>query len=192
MPSLAWKRLASTEAGGDREPSWRSAPRASPSAAVRPPLNGGVMRIEQLFPMTSARSCGQPAPFILAVYGAVLLMAAMAYLLLQHLILETGDRTMALRRMLGRDLKGKLSAVLGRRLRAAGVSFEDKQDLLGHRSGRITTHYSAAELAKLIEAANRVCERDERQPDLVVLRGGFHRRPAKRPQKDLETTHKSG
>jgi hypothetical protein len=29
----------------------------------------------------------------------------------------------------------------GRRLRAAGVSFEDRQDLLGHRSGRITTHY---------------------------------------------------
>jgi hypothetical protein len=24
------------------------------------------------------------------------------------------------------------------------VSFEDRQDLLGHRSGRITTHYSAA------------------------------------------------
>ena len=31
----------------------------------------------------------------------------------------------------------------GHRLRAAGVSFEDRQDLLGHRSGRITTHYSA-------------------------------------------------
>ena len=27
-------------------------------------------------------------------------------------------------------------------MRAAGVSFEDRQDLLGHRSGRITTHYS--------------------------------------------------
>jgi hypothetical protein len=26
----------------------------------------------------------------------------------------------------------------GRRLRAAGVSFEDRQDLLGHRSVRIT------------------------------------------------------
>jgi len=41
-----------------------------------------------------------------------------------------------------RDLKH----TFGRRLRAAGVSFEDRQDLLGHRSGRITTHYSAAEL----------------------------------------------
>jgi len=40
-----------------------------------------------------------------------------------------------------------LKHTFGRRLRAAGVSFEDRQDLLGHRSGRITTHYSAAELA---------------------------------------------
>jgi integrase len=33
-----------------------------------------------------------------------------------------------------------LKHTFGRRLRAAGVSFEDRQDLLGHRSGRITTH----------------------------------------------------
>ena len=39
---------------------------------------------------------------------------------------------------------------VGRRLRAAGVSFEDRQDLLGHKSGRITTHYSQAELTSLI------------------------------------------
>ena len=39
------------------------------------------------------------------------------------------------------------------RLRAAGVGFEDRQDLPGHRSGRITTHYSAAELSRLIEAS---------------------------------------
>jgi len=50
------------------------------------------------------------------------------------------------------------------------VSFEDRQDLLGHRSARITTHYSAAEVSKLIEAANRACESDRRQPELVVLR----------------------
>jgi len=31
-----------------------------------------------------------------------------------------------------------LKHTFGRRLRAAGVSFEDRQDLLGHRSGRIT------------------------------------------------------
>ena len=63
-----------------------------------------------------------------------------------------------------------LKHTFGRRLRAAGVSFEDRQDLLGHRSGRMTTHYSAAELSKLIEAANTVCERNGNKPELVVLR----------------------
>jgi len=38
----------------------------------------------------------------------------------------------------------------GRRLRAAGVSFEDRQDLLGHRSTRVTTDYSAAELTPTV------------------------------------------
>jgi hypothetical protein len=51
------------------------------------------------------------------------------------------------------DLKHTFS----RRLRAAGVSFEDRQDLLGHKSGRITTHYSASELENLIAAADKVC-----------------------------------
>jgi hypothetical protein len=46
----------------------------------------------------------------------------------------------------------------GRRLRAAGVSFEDRQDFLGHKSSRITTHYSAAELTSLIAAAEKVCD----------------------------------
>ncbi len=46
---------------------------------------------------------------------------------------------------------------------AAGVSFEDRQDLLGHRSGRITTHYSQAELTSLIEAAERVCLPESRK-----------------------------
>jgi integrase len=63
-----------------------------------------------------------------------------------------------------------LKHTFGRRLRAALVSFEDRQDLLGHRSGRITTHYSAAELSRPIEAANKVCARDETKPELVVLR----------------------
>jgi hypothetical protein len=53
------------------------------------------------------------------------------------------------------------------------VSFEDRQDLLGHRSGRITTHYSAAELSRLLAAANSVCERDTTHAELVVLRGSI-------------------
>lgn len=64
-----------------------------------------------------------------------------------------------------------LKHTFGRRLRAAGVPFEDRQDLLGHKSGRITTHYSQAELANLIEAANRVCEEKSRKsPALVMLK----------------------
>lgn len=66
-----------------------------------------------------------------------------------------------------------LKHTFGRRLRAAGVTFEDRQDLLGHRSSRITTHYSAAELCRLIEAAEKVCERDGQRPEIVVLRGAF-------------------
>jgi integrase len=50
-----------------------------------------------------------------------------------------------------------LKHTYGRRLRASGVSFEDRQDLLGHKSSRITTHYSAPELVNLIEASERVC-----------------------------------
>jgi len=53
----------------------------------------------------------------------------------------------------------------GRRLRAADVSFEDRRDLLGEKSGRITTHYSAAELHTLIEAANRVSDEKSRKQD---------------------------
>ena len=63
-----------------------------------------------------------------------------------------------------------LKHTFGRRLRAAGVSFEDRQDLLGHKSGRITTHYSAAELHNLIEAANRVSDENSRKsPALTIL-----------------------
>lgn len=58
----------------------------------------------------------------------------------------------------------------GRRLRSAGVSFEDRQDLLGHHSGRITTHYSSAELQNLYEAANKVCETRRGGLALTLLR----------------------
>jgi integrase len=56
-----------------------------------------------------------------------------------------------------------LKHTFGRRLRAAGVTFEDRQDPLGHRSGRITTHYSQAELTNLIDAAEKVCDTESRK-----------------------------
>ncbi|MET0988517.1 MAG: site-specific integrase, partial [Steroidobacteraceae bacterium] len=50
-------------------------------------------------------------------------------------------------------------------------SFEDRQDLLGHKSGRITTHYSGAELGSLIAAADKVCEPNSRNsPTTTWLR----------------------
>ena len=64
-----------------------------------------------------------------------------------------------------------LKLTFGRRLRAAGASHEDRQDLPGHKSGRITAHWSAAELEHLIEAANRVCaENSRKSPALVLLK----------------------
>ena len=55
--------------------------------------------------------------------------------------------------------------------RAFGIGFEDHQDLLGHKSGQITTHYSAPELENLIEAANSVCRVNSRKsPAIVVLK----------------------
>lgn len=63
-----------------------------------------------------------------------------------------------------------LKHTFGRRLRAEGVSFEDRQDLLGHRSGRITTHYSSAELQNLYEAANSVCSKKQSGVVLTLVR----------------------
>ncbi len=74
-----------------------------------------------------------------------------------------------------------LKHTFGRRLRAAGVSFEDRQDLLGHRSNRVTTHYSSAELTRLIEAVECVVDQDGRRPELVVLRGALQGTSRKTP-----------
>ena len=46
----------------------------------------------------------------------------------------------------------------GHRLRAAGVSIEDRKALLGHKVDDITTHYSAPDLAHLLECAERACD----------------------------------
>ena len=80
---------------------------------------------------------------------------------------RNGRAKAGLRQVRVHDLKH----TFGRRLRAAGVSFEDRQDLLGHRSGRMTTHYSAAELGNLLTAANRVVgENSRKTPALFILK----------------------
>ena len=63
-----------------------------------------------------------------------------------------------------------LKHTFGRRLRAAGVTEEDRKALLGHKNGSITSHYSAAELGKLIDEANRISATDSRGPALTILR----------------------
>ncbi len=68
-------------------------------------------------------------------------------------ILSTGWRQARIKAGLPNVRVHDLKHTFGRRLRAVGVSYEDRQDLLGHRSGRITTHYSSAELQNLYEAS---------------------------------------
>lgn len=63
-----------------------------------------------------------------------------------------------------------LKHTFGRRLRAAGVTLEDRKALLGHKNGSVTSHYSTAELEQLIEAANKVSATDSRGPALTILR----------------------
>jgi DNA invertase Pin-like site-specific DNA recombinase len=64
-----------------------------------------------------------------------------------------------------------LRHTFGMRLRAAGVSYEDRQDLLGHYAGRITTHYSRVEIAHLIECVELLARADSR-PDVALVRAG--------------------
>ena len=85
-------------------------------------------------------------------------------------ILSTGWRNARVKAFLPQVRVHDLKHTFGRRLRAAGVSFEDRQGLLGHRSGRITMHYSSAELQNLFEAANTVCENQKSGVVLILLR----------------------
>lgn len=63
-----------------------------------------------------------------------------------------------------------LKHTFGRRLRAADVTKEDRQVLLGHTNGSVTSDYSAAELGHLIEVANKVAATDSRGPVLTILK----------------------
>jgi hypothetical protein len=63
-----------------------------------------------------------------------------------------------------------LKNTFGRRLRTAGVQLETRKVLLGHKTGDITSHYSAPELAELIRAANAVLKTQESTLLRVVTR----------------------
>ena len=64
-----------------------------------------------------------------------------------------------------------LKHTYGHRLRAAGVGFEDRKLLLGHKAGHVTTHYSAPEIGALIEASEKVCEQGARKTHALTLVG---------------------
>jgi integrase len=95
-------------------------------------------------------------------------------------ILNSGWKRARLRAGLPNVRVHDLRHTFGHRLRAAGVTFEDRQDLLGHKSERMTTHYSAPDITRLIEAAERVCTR---RPN-TVLRVA---RPTNLPQFENQT-----
>ncbi len=64
-----------------------------------------------------------------------------------------------------------LRHTFGRRLRAAGIAKETRSALLGHKTGDITTHYSAVEIQELIDAVARIVEDNSRKsPALTLLR----------------------
>jgi hypothetical protein len=58
----------------------------------------------------------------------------------------------------------------GLRLRAEGVRIEDRQDVLGHRSERIKTHYSSADVQNLYEATNKRCSKKQSGVLLALIR----------------------
>lgn len=62
-----------------------------------------------------------------------------------------------------------LRHTFGMRLRSAGVSLEDRQDLLGHHAGRVTTHYSAPEIEALLAAVNSLLEADSRNGSRTTI-----------------------
>ena len=69
-----------------------------------------------------------------------------------------------------------LKYTYGHRLRAAGVGFEDRKLLLGHKSSHVTTHYSAPEIDALIRASEKVCDLGSRKsPALVIVRARAER-----------------
>jgi len=84
--------------------------------------NANLLFWLSLVPISTAWLGENPlAPIPTAVYGAVLLMPAIAYFLLQHAILHKQGRQSVLAHALGADLKGKLSPLLY--LAAIGLAF---------------------------------------------------------------------
>ena len=67
-----------------------------------------------------------------------------------------------------------LRHTFGRRLRAAGVPKETRSALLGHKTGDITTHYSAPEMRELLSAVRKISQTNLlKNPPLTLVRAAF-------------------
>ncbi len=88
-------------------------------------------------------------------------------------------------------LKGvhNLRHTFGRRLRGAGVSLETRKALLGHATGDITTHYSAAELTELIDAAEKITDRSIAQTSTLSAIRQFVGKVLEKKKERLENHH---
>ena len=51
----------------------------------------------------------------------------------------------------------------------AGVPLKTRKLLLGHTNGDITTHYSAAELGELLDASEKIVDRNVAQSPTLTL-----------------------
>ena len=51
-----------------------------------------------------------------------------------------------------------LKHTYGARLKAAGISKDDRRDLLGHKNGDVTDLYCAKELTRMLENTNKVTQ----------------------------------
>ncbi len=61
--------------------------------------------------------------------------------------------------LLGVLISCSFQSSLSRRVRAAGWSNEDRKDLLGHKNGDITTHYSRVEIDHLREVVESITKK---------------------------------
>ncbi len=62
-----------------------------------------------------------------------------------------------------------LKHTYGRRLRAAGVSFEDRQDLLGHKSSGSLPIIRHRNSSNLMHAAESICIKDRSKLGTMVI-----------------------
>ncbi len=67
------------------------------------------------------------------------------------------------------------------RLRASGVSAEDRQTLLGHANASMAAHYASADIGRLIQQANLALGRTATRTLLRVASGGVVDKKSRNP-----------